>query len=1529
VQWQKNFKGLSDFLTYGKKLVNIMIDTFEWVLNRACIFFTGRCLQTKYRKIDEQLLVFLERVRTMDIEFKDQAITDLEKQEEMRKLYDDILMFAPTVIAYGDRHLKEQYTMVYNIANKFVAFLSTVCEKPASNRCEPVCYLVYGVTPGMRDGAGSGKSYFTQKLNRLIVQLYKRIPWEEVKLDKEVYNKAVEIDGVDAFWNAYMNQLICQHDDFGQKVDSVSQSCPDYMNLIREVNSVDFTLASAFLETKGKLHFTSKFVCATSNIWTFTPSSLVSSDAVNRRLHYKIAIFPKEDFLIYRGRKCTFNVKKMDDEPDNLPWVIRWKYGNEDFAPENCRDITLYELAEMLVQDRLKKEQLFTSVSDSKPAYVLPPPYKFPDKKGKEEVKPVGTEKRTKVRKNGKTEEQLLNEAVALVQKRAKDLGDKTVFLGLERLIKRFSLYEDPTVGAMLRAYRDKHGLVQPEGKSESEYEDCELVPCQITSSSHVEHLDSPSSELSDDDDVESVEAVEQKASIKPLSDKKKFAVRYFGKLAPEGLKRIMHQQFNLGDYTAIEYVHEISLIYETCKLTIREDWDDRDKLRFTYDSCRLASAIMSTIQVISPELSSMVKVWFLRDEWPYWFHCWLFQVIVMWNVIYTQPVNIRINDKPINVRNYYLENTTRTKYKNDIAANIEMYYHLRVYYGKYPETALGMAFSVVETVLKWAACFLIPMGAVIAVNKAVEYFKGDTVEGEMNPYDPGQVPRHGLAARRGARPVVRTEGGDTRLADTIKKTVSNMYTLGGTTKAGKDVVFNGVMALRGKMFMTVFHNFLDIFTMKEVFIAKKGRKVYRTDDYANIKYVIIQDPNNADNDAVIFNFVGRDHKDLVRHFIKEKDVEFIENVPGVFLRNLHPKVDEHETSMHHVYINKTSYTLNLKNGSPQHIPSGLTYNLKTAVGDCGSVLVADCVDMERKLMGIHNGSLNGTAYGTIITQERLEDALLHFESNCKRVLVVPNTRDVELEYEHMEGFTYVSEPDPIDGSVELGGMLDPEPKRGSVESSIRRSPINGVVEFDNKVYEACREPADLRPTKDYDPLSDGLKKVLNEPPAINMRRVKRAIEAIEARLLKNKKDFLPRKLTAWESYHGVEGRQYMAPMNRKSSVGYPTETKCPNHSNSKDYFLGKGEDRLLPVQFVESQDEWIRQIKEDNVARQTVFKASLKDECRPPEKVKKPRLFCAGDMEFTALCRRYTLPFSEHVMKNRIFNSIAVGINPHGEWGTLNAYLLQKGRCAFDGDIGKFDGSISHEVIMEICEMVIRIYKSFGMQMDEGDYNVIRYIFEQIAAAGVSFKGLLLLLNHSEPSGNPLTAIINSIICMVYILCVWQSVYAGTALEAPEKADEFIRYIVYGDDHAITISPDAWEFTQMRFKEEMAKMGIEYTDAQKSDKFVETKDLSECTFLKRQLGLHGKHGPLDIEIVRSICMYCKKGYKGLSTFAQSLETMFIELVPYGRTIFNAHMRSVHEACEKVGLDLPLHTYQFYVDRRNLNAIQVGFVSDD
>ena len=97
------------------------------------------------------------------------------------------------------------------------------------------------------------------------------------------------------YWEGYKHTPVTLVHDAFQMVDSLSNPNLGYMELIRMSNSFPYPLHMASIAGKTNNNFSSKAVIYTTNLKMLKPASLISQEAVTRRvtMPYEVRIKPE------------------------------------------------------------------------------------------------------------------------------------------------------------------------------------------------------------------------------------------------------------------------------------------------------------------------------------------------------------------------------------------------------------------------------------------------------------------------------------------------------------------------------------------------------------------------------------------------------------------------------------------------------------------------------------------------------------------------------------------------------------------------------------------------------------------------------------------------------------------------------------------------------------------------------------------------------------------------------------------------------------------------------------------------------------------------------------------------------------------------------------------------------------------------------------------------------------------------------------------------------------------------------------
>lgn len=145
-------------------------------------------------------------------------------------------------------------------------------------RKEPLCIV-------FRGKSGVGKSYLMDTFKQALLKIADRYD-DEIDADASIYSRCKEQE----FWDGYTGQPIVVFDDFGQAVDTPANPNLEFFELIRAVNIFPWNLHSANLNEKANNPFNAEFILLTTNLPIMDPKSIISRDALLRRLHLTVEV---------------------------------------------------------------------------------------------------------------------------------------------------------------------------------------------------------------------------------------------------------------------------------------------------------------------------------------------------------------------------------------------------------------------------------------------------------------------------------------------------------------------------------------------------------------------------------------------------------------------------------------------------------------------------------------------------------------------------------------------------------------------------------------------------------------------------------------------------------------------------------------------------------------------------------------------------------------------------------------------------------------------------------------------------------------------------------------------------------------------------------------------------------------------------------------------------------------------------------------------------------------------------------------
>jgi hypothetical protein len=408
------------------------------------------------------------------------------------------------------------------------------------------------------------------------------------------------------------------------------------------------------------------------------------------------------------------------------------------------------------------------------------------------------------------------------------------------------------------------------------------------------------------------------------------------------------------------------------------------------------------------------------------------------------------------------------------------------------------------------------------------------------------------------------------------------------------------------------------------------------------------------------------------------------------------------------------------------------------------------------------------------------------------------------------------------------------------------------------------------------------------------------------------------------EGIKGVENDPLICPLERTSSPGWRWNTLKKVYKTSavgKTYWLGEAENyKTDNVELVEAINYRLKRAQK-GVRTPAYWTDTLKDERRPIAKVDsgKTRLFSSGEMDFNILFRMFFGGFMAHCAEYRIDIESCVGVNVYSqEWSFIARRIQSKGEHVVAGDFTNFDGTLNGSILWKICEIINNWYAD-----GEENKRVRNVLWSEIVHSIHISKDMCYGWNHSQPSGNPATVIINCLYNSLSVRLCWSILVSR--LPTLQRADyvsmkafnKHVAMVAYGDDNVLNISAEVLPWFNMEtLVLAFAEFGMIYTDELKSGKIIKSKKLEEIQFLKRSfrydLVQKRYRAPLTLETILEMPNWYRKCVDPDTAVGQILEDAIHELAQHDEETYDEHIGKFINACKKVENSPRLETYKSY-----------------
>jgi len=388
--------------------------------------------------------------------------------------------------------------------------------------------------------------------------------------------------------------------------------------------------------------------------------------------------------------------------------------------------------------------------------------------------------------------------------------------------------------------------------------------------------------------------------------------------------------------------------------------------------------------------------------------------------------------------------------------------------------------------------------------------------------------------------------------------------------------------------------------------------------------------------------------------------------------------------------------------------------------------------------------------------------------------------------------------------------------------------------------------------------------------------------------------------LDYFTALNGAEGVSYIDKINTNTSAGFPWRTSkkhfkepVPPQRNLQEPFVFTPE--------IQNRVEKMIEMYEQGISCQPIFTAHLKDEPVTFEKAElgKTRVFAGAPVDFVIVVRMYYLSLVRLIQNNKIAFECACGTVAQSlEWGVLRSHLTRFGDDRMvAGDYSAFDKQMPPGAILAAFDILIGIAEEAGYS--EVDLKVMRGIAIDIAYPTMDYNGTLMQFFGSNPSGHPLTVIINSLVNSLYVRMAYMQ--ATRKLISNFRND--VALLTYGDDNAMGVR-EGVQFGHTDMQKQFEKIGIKYTMADKKAESVNFIHIDDVSFLKRKWvwddDFEGYRCPLEMDSIHKMLTIwtasktiCKE-----EQLCAVVSSAVRELAFHGRQIFDLHVPKLRSIIE-------------------------------
>lgn len=388
----------------------------------------------------------------------------------------------------------------------------------------------------------------------------------------------------------------------------------------------------------------------------------------------------------------------------------------------------------------------------------------------------------------------------------------------------------------------------------------------------------------------------------------------------------------------------------------------------------------------------------------------------------------------------------------------------------------------------------------------------------------------------------------------------------------------------------------------------------------------------------------------------------------------------------------------------------------------------------------------------------------------------------------------------------------------------------------------------------------------------------------------------------------GQDGVLGINAMNFSTSMGFPLK-------GPKTQYVEKSDRQVSGISCPRDVDPVIMEevaameaalLKGESI--NAIFKGSLKDE---PTKLTKDkvRVFAAANMPFVMIVRKYFLTLASTCQRNKIVTECAVGtVVQSPEWTELYEHIGKHGwDRAIAGDYAKFDARMSPQFMLMAFKLLITLAEKSG-NYDADDLTIMRGIASEISYPTYDYFGTILKFMGSNPSGHPLTVVINSLVNSLYMRYTYYAIAKKKNWWRVPQFSNVVSLMTYGDDNIMTVAKGYDDFNHTAIAGELSEVGIKYTMADKEAESVPFINLGDASFLKHfavydeELELY--RSPVEeASIAKMLHTHLKSKVLTMEqSSAEAIQNAALKYFECGREVYTLRKSQLEEVARAAGI---------------------------